>query len=65
LKIEAIRRIRHRLGITQLALAKRAGLTEIKLSRLECHRERLRPDLADRLCAALQCFAPGERRRLA
>ena len=65
LKIESIRKMRRKLGLTQLLLAKRAGLTEIKLSRLECGREKLRPDIADKLLNALHLFAPGERRTLA
>lgn len=65
LNITSIRSKRLKLGLTQLTLAKRAGLTEIKLSRLECGRERLRPELADKLLTALQFFAPGDGRKLA
>jgi len=65
LKIESIRKMRRKLGLTQLLLAKRAGLTEIKLSRLECGREKLPPDIADKLLTALRLFTPGDRRPLA
>ena len=62
-EIRAIRQRRRKLGVTQLTLAKRAGISEIKVSRLECGREALPPNLADKLAAALDSFStPGDRR---
>ena len=54
-----LREVRRSMGLTQAQLAKKAGMAQGEISRIESSATMISLDVLDRLCRALKCD-PGD-----
>ena len=54
-----LREVRKSVGLTQAELAKKAGMAQGEISRIESNATMISLDVLDRLCRALKC-EPGD-----
>ena len=54
-----LREVRKSMGLTQAQLAKKAGMAQGEISRIESSATMISLDVLDRLCRALKC-EPGD-----
>ena len=54
-----LREVRKSVGLTQALLAKKAGMAQGEISRIEASATMISLDVLDRLCRALKC-QPGD-----